>query len=184
MLRAEMAVRRAPAVRIAPRDVVAPAVGLVAAAPAIAWLRGRGRRARLAYAGAGLVIAAAVYPAARSGWTPRRRRLPRARRAWRVRRAQRGRRPTHERCRITAAGRRMARACRLRRAPRLRAGLAHSLVVSGVLRRLRRGHGGGTHRATLNRGSLAWVAGGVLGGLIGVVTEEDPSQASGADAAS
>ena len=66
-----MASRHAPAPRVVPRDVVAPAaVGLLAAAPAVVWLRGRRRHAHLAYAGAGLVIAAAIYPAARSGWKP------------------------------------------------------------------------------------------------------------------
>jgi hypothetical protein len=70
MLLVDMAAGRAPAPRVAPRDVVAAGGGLVAAAPAIAWLRGRGRRVRLAYASAGLGIAAAIYPAARSGWKP------------------------------------------------------------------------------------------------------------------
>jgi hypothetical protein len=55
----------------ASRDDVAPALaGLAAAGPPIAWMLGRGRRVRLAYAGAGLAIAAAIYPLARSGWEP------------------------------------------------------------------------------------------------------------------
>ena len=51
-------------------DIVAAAAGVAAAAPAAVWMRGRGRRARITYAATGLLIAAAIYPAARSGWKP------------------------------------------------------------------------------------------------------------------